>query len=233
MINTLRIFEELQQVLEPPAARKITEIIGTVFEELRNTLTKAEFNELKEIVRDLAEAQKRTEQKIEELAEAQKRTELRVEELAEAQKKTEKALQQLIKDHQDTRKQVGGLSITVGYTLENEAFKALPGLLERDHGLLIQGRLKRQYITDKEGLPLEVNIFGKAKRGERELTILGEGKSQLSQNAIDTFLRKKLNRLTSLYDEIFPIFVTHMITSPSVEEYARKKGIALYYSYDF
>jgi hypothetical protein len=44
----------------------------------------------------LAEAQKRTEQRVEELAEAQKRTEQRVEELAEAQKRTEQILQKVV-----------------------------------------------------------------------------------------------------------------------------------------
>ncbi|MGC8780134.1 MAG: hypothetical protein ACP5UQ_04630 [Anaerolineae bacterium] len=50
---------------------------------------------LQATVRDLAEAQKRTEQRVEELAEAQKRTEQRVEELAEAQKRTEQRLDRL------------------------------------------------------------------------------------------------------------------------------------------
>ncbi|MCS6910059.1 MAG: hypothetical protein NZM11_05750, partial [Anaerolineales bacterium] len=48
-------------------------------------------------VEELAEAQKRTEQRVEELAEAQKRTEQRVEELAEAQKRTEEELRTLTK----------------------------------------------------------------------------------------------------------------------------------------
>ena len=41
-----------------------------------------------------------------------------------------------------------------------------------------------------------------------------------------------LSRL-GVYEEIFPIVVTYMISNPDVEEYAKEKGIALYYSYDF
>lgn len=52
---------------------------------------------LPEIVRELAEAQKRTETRLEQLTEAQRRTEARISELAEAQKRTEDALAQLIK----------------------------------------------------------------------------------------------------------------------------------------
>ncbi|MEJ5348581.1 MAG: hypothetical protein WHS46_07815 [Desulfosoma sp.] len=78
----------------------------TLFEEVeRNreeSVTKREFNELKEIVRDLAEAQLKTEARLEgltlrvdQLAAAQRRTEERLEELAAAQKKTEERLDSL------------------------------------------------------------------------------------------------------------------------------------------
>ncbi len=95
MIDTLKIFDELKETMDSSAAKKIAEVIGSLYEELRNTVTKEEFNELREIVAELAEAQKRTEQRVAELAEAQKRTEQRVEELAEAQKRTEGRLTRL------------------------------------------------------------------------------------------------------------------------------------------
>jgi hypothetical protein len=41
-----------------------------------------------------------------------------------------------------------------------------------------------------------------------------------------------INRLKGIYDRIFPILITHMISEPDVEEYAKGKGIILYYSYD-
>ena len=81
MINTLRIFEDLSQAMPPEAARKLASVLGQVCEELQNTVTKAEFRELQQVVRELAEAQKRTEARLEELAEAQKRTEARLEAL--------------------------------------------------------------------------------------------------------------------------------------------------------
>lgn len=73
MINTLKIFDQLQTALDPTAAKTIADIFGTIYEDLQNTVTKTEFNELKEVVKELAEVQKRTEARIEELAEAQKR----------------------------------------------------------------------------------------------------------------------------------------------------------------
>jgi len=191
-------------------------------------------------IEELAEAQKRTEQRVEQLAEAQKKTEERlirvegaIEELAKAQKRTEEELRELIKEHKETRAQLGGLSITIGYRLEDESYKALPELLKRDYGIIIQERLKRQFIQDKSGVPLEVNIFGSAIRDGKKITIIGEAKSQLSKNGIDEFIKKKLNKIQGLYEELFPVLVTYMISEPDAEEYAKQKGIAIYYSYDF
>jgi len=65
--------------------------------ELRRLVLTDDILELPAVVRDLAEAQKRTEARVEELAEAQKRTEARVEELAEAQKRTEARMEELAK----------------------------------------------------------------------------------------------------------------------------------------
>jgi uncharacterized phage infection (PIP) family protein YhgE len=133
----------------------------------------------------------------------------------------------------DLAKQVGGLATTVGYTLENEAYKALPALLLRDHGLQVIGRLKRGYAIDAEGNAYEVNILGEAQRNGQRLTIIGESKAQLSKQEIDRFVRRKLRPLQRIYGTVFPIIVTHMTTSPDVERYAREKGVAVYYSYDF
>jgi len=62
--------------------------------------------------------------------------------------------------------------------------------------------------------------------------IVGEGKCQLSKNLVDEFIRKKIKRLEGVYEEIFPLIVTYMISEPDVETYLKEKGIALYYSFD-
>ncbi|MFZ4792430.1 MAG: hypothetical protein ACOYMW_16345, partial [Candidatus Competibacteraceae bacterium] len=85
MINTLKIYEEFIPSMGDEAARKLASVLGIIYEDLQNTVTKVEFNELRSAMQDLAEAQKRTEQRVGELTEAQKRTEQRVGELTEAQ----------------------------------------------------------------------------------------------------------------------------------------------------
>jgi predicted nuclease with TOPRIM domain len=95
MLDTFQVYTELKDSLETIAAEKIAQIMGNMYQELSQTVTKTEFNELKEVVKDLAEAQQRTEKRVEELAQAQQRTEQRVEELAEAQKAIEARLARL------------------------------------------------------------------------------------------------------------------------------------------
>ncbi|MBF0101932.1 MAG: DUF3782 domain-containing protein, partial [Desulfobacterales bacterium] len=82
MLNTTIIFEELKDTMSEPAALKIANVLARVYQELLNTVTKTEFNEFKTEFNELTAT-------VKELAEAQKRTEVRVEELAEAQKRTE------------------------------------------------------------------------------------------------------------------------------------------------
>ncbi|MEJ5366450.1 MAG: hypothetical protein WHS86_15250 [Desulfosoma sp.] len=142
---SVSLYRKLQNV--PPDLR---EVLLSLFEEVeRNreeSVSKKEFVELKEVVRELAdaqlktdkqlgvltakveelaEAQKRTEtrlnalaSKVEELAEAQKRTEARLEELAEAQKRTEARLEELAEAQTRTEKEVASLARGLKVTRE-------------------------------------------------------------------------------------------------------------------
>ena len=331
MINTLRIYEELSEVMDPKPAQKLASVLGLIYEDLQNTVKRSDFEALQRVVgelavsqkelaeaqkrtearlqelteaqnrtearvgelteaqkrtearvqelteaqkrtearlgelteaqnrtearveeltrsqKELAEAQRRTEARVEELArsqkelaEAQKRTEARVEELtrsqkelAEAQKRTESALAKLAERLDDTNKQLGGLAITVGFTLENEAYRALPVLLERDHQLKLTEPLRRDYLADAKGRDLEVNILGRGIHGSDPVWIIGEAKAQLSKNEVDRFIRNRVEPLKPVCGKVFPILVAHMVSSRDVPEYARQRGVALYLSYQF
>jgi chromosome segregation ATPase len=80
----------------------LLELVDEIEQHREASVTKVEFNELKEIVRDLAQAQTLTGQRMEELAQAQVRTEqrmdslaVRMEELAQAQARTEQRMDSL------------------------------------------------------------------------------------------------------------------------------------------
>lgn len=93
-----------------------------------------DFSGLKGVVSDLAEAQARTEDKVEELAEAQRRTEDRVEELAEAQKRTELRVEELAavmeRGFKSLRDSIAALGSRWGIMSEETFRKAVRGILE-------------------------------------------------------------------------------------------------------
>jgi hypothetical protein len=105
--SLIRKLEELD-----PKTREAFLCFMDEIEEKTNIIAvgRGEFNELKEVVRDIGEAQKRTDLHVEELAEAQKRTALRVEELAEAQKRTELRVEELAEAQKRTELRVEELA---------------------------------------------------------------------------------------------------------------------------
>ena len=247
--NIIRLLDKV----EP----SIKEVLIAILEEIERqrrqweeSVTKIEFNELKEIVtelgkkveelaeaqkkteqrvNELAEAQKKTEQRLNELAEAQKKTEQRLNELAEAQKKTEEELRKLISEHRKTREQLGGLSHTVGYILEDRSYAALPHLLSKEFGIKVE-EIKRDFVELSPNRYEELNIIGKGRKNGTPVWILGECKTQLRKKDVDSFL-KKISRIEHLFPgEKLLIMVTYQ-TSPQVRNYVQQKGIKLYFSY--
>ena len=100
-----------KSIIAPEIKHQIIKIIDERIKEAH--ITKEGFSELKSIVHDIAiaqkelvEAQKRTEARVEELVEAQKRTDEQVKELAEAQKRTEARVEELVEAQKRTDEQV-------------------------------------------------------------------------------------------------------------------------------
>jgi Skp family chaperone for outer membrane proteins len=103
--------------MDSATADQLTGVFYWFYQEIQEKVPRTDFSDLKEIVRSLAEAQKRTEQRleklaqrVEELAEAQKRTEQRVEELAEAQRRTEQRVEELAEAQKRTEQRVEELA---------------------------------------------------------------------------------------------------------------------------
>lgn len=228
MVNPEIMKAKLSAAFPPAQAAVLAEIITEAIEDSYKELVKAsDFNELKEIVKDLgvkvgdlAKAQK-------ELAEAQKRTEQRVEELAEAQKKTEEAVAKLARGLDATRADLGGLARSVAYSLENEAYRALPALM-RQHGIEITERLVR---TEVEGE--EINVLGKGRRNGAEVLIVGEAELRLTtMNKVRQLLRKADVVAKKYPGEIVKVLITHY-ARPRVIEKAREQGVLVIQSFEW
>jgi len=236
LAQVIRIVREIvNQEFETklPIHREIVDLKSAVKE-----LTEAQ-RRTEERLNALAEAQRRTEERLERLekvveglAEAQKRTEERLNALAEAQRRTEESLRELTLVVRDLQRQVGGIAHVIDFQLEDRAYISLPRLLKRDFGIEVKERLVRRYIKNKKGESVEINILGKGEREGKEIWIIGEAKANLSARHIEDFIDrlKDIKEVVGL--EIFPIMVTYM-TEPEVEEFANSKGIKVYYSYDF
>ena len=109
-MSTFQLYEKLKQTLSTEAAEAVAGAFEEFADNLRRTVTREDFSDLREIVVDLGLAQKRTETQLEELAQAQKRTEIQVEELAQAQKRTETQLEELAQAQKRTEIQVEELA---------------------------------------------------------------------------------------------------------------------------
>ena len=224
MPYNVKIIRLLEKV-EPAIKEVLIEILAEIERQRKQweeTVTKTEFNELKGIVFELAEAQRNSEKRLIRLEET-------VNELAEAQKRTEEELRKLIIEHRKTRQELGALSHTVGYVLEDRAYEGLPYLLKRDFGIEVE-ELKREYVEISPNRYEEINIIGKGKRDGTPIWILGDCKSQLKKRDINSFL-KRVSRIEHLFPgERVLITVTYQ-TSPQVRRYIKEKGLKLYFSY--
>ncbi len=183
-------------------------------------------------IEQLTEAQKKTEIKLNELAEAQKRSEERltrveiaIEQLAEAQKKTEIKFNELAEVQKNTIERLEGISNSVGYSLENNAYKGLPDLLKKE-GIDVEGRIIRKYYEENQ-----INIWGSGKKNGETLLILGEVKVRPSKKEIDRFLRIVDKIITKERKNVFTVFVAHDY-HPNIERYLTEKGIKYYWSYE-
>jgi len=196
---------------------------------------RSDFDELKDLVRQLAEAQNRTEHRVEELAEAQNRTEHRVEELAEAQKRTENRVEELAEAQtkteisvralavglKDLRSQVGGLSMAVGYGIEDRLIPHLRRFALQEYGIKVT-LVDRRNVFYPDGKYDEVNLYAEGKKDDHALYLIGECKAQPGKKDFDRF-SKMLERLQSvLKGEITPFVVGYQF-APEVEAYATRQ----------
>ena len=162
--------------------------------------------------------------RVEQLAEAQRRTEERVAELAVAQARTEQALERL-------SQQVGGLSETVGGDLEDIAYIVLYDVLKREFGWDV-GVLERSWQTwDDE--PEEVNIFGQASDPTQPgevIWIVGEAKHNLTAGEVRRFMRQVERARQRLVGQVFPVCFCYR-ARPEVQQMVGEAGIRLVFSY--
>src|SRR4030043_614136 len=156
-----------------------------------------------------------------------------IEELAEAQKRTEFEITKLTKGLHETRGEIGGLSKSMSYEFENEAFRKLPDFLKEKYGIELKERLIREEIGGKE-----INIFGRAGKNGTEVLVVGESKLRLDERkdkkVKDVFdeLEEKVKAVKGEYGEAeaIKILITHYATKGFLKK-AKEKGVIVVQSF--
>jgi hypothetical protein len=211
LIDREVLLAEMQQVFDARTAGVMLHVLDRVAAQVRQAgVTREDFRELKQIVAELAEAQRRTTEEIKELVAAQVRTEAGIDRL---------------------RKQVGGLSETVGGDIEDIAYIVLHDVLKREFGWQV-GVLERKWQT-WDGEPEEVNVFGQATdpaRPGQVIWIVGEAKHNLTQKEVDRFAGQVERGRRHLVGEIFPVCFCYR-ARPEVQQQVRDAGLRLVFSY--
>ncbi|HAO22741.1 MAG TPA: hypothetical protein DCQ37_21175 [Desulfobacteraceae bacterium] len=204
------------------------ELMISLMDEVQSKIivNKSDFDDLKAIVRELVEAQKKTEIRMEELVEAQKKTEVRMEELAEAQKETKLEIRNL-------RKQVGGLTMDVGYGIEDRIMPYICDFGKKEFDTDIK-LVERRNLVYPDGNYDEINIYAEGMKQGKPVFIIGECKAQPGKKDFDKF-----NQITARVKKVISgdvyMFITGYSFSPDVEIYAKKKYpfIRTYRTYEF
>lgn len=224
MATVVELIKKLEHA--PQELKEIFYLILEEMEKLKDLVTKKEFNELKDIVKELAEAQKKTEQRLDSLT-------LKVEELAEPQKRTEIELQNLIGEHKETRRILRGLTATVGYGLEDNIFPYLERFIQDELGFKIID-LGRKNIIYPDGKFDEINIYIEAEKDDEKAYFIGECKVQPGKKDIKKF-SDTLNRVRNFLNKKVYGFIVAYSIQPAVEEYLKKyyPEIKFYYSFHF
>ena len=221
MNMTGELFRKLEDI-DP----KVRDVLLSVMDEVEAktriiTVGRGDFDELKNIVQSLAEAQDRTEKRMGELAQAQEQTEKRMGELAKAQEQTEKAVKALAAGLTDLRKQVGKLSMAVGYGIEDKLMPHARRFASTEFGMEVK-LVDRRNLMYPDGGYDEVNLYVEGEREGRKAYLIGECKAQPGKKDFENF-SKRLERIrTHLGDEIIGVLVGYHF-SPEVEAYARDR----------
>lgn len=234
MLNVENLTRRFETVFDRRQSSLLAETITEAYSELVKT---SDFNELKAIVKEIAEAQQRLVERQDRLTEAQDR-------LTEAQGRTEVSIRELIQAQKQTERvvtgiaqELGGLSRSMSYSLENEAYRNLPALLQTRYGITLDEKIVRLDLDGEE-----INLFARGTRNGQPIYLVGESKLQLDERrnshraaeAILNQLDKKAAVVQRRYPdvEIVRILLTHY-ARPAVLQQAEARGVIVIQSFEW
>lgn len=234
MLSVEKLTRRFETVFDRPQSSVLAETITEAYSDLVKT---GDFNELKAIVKDLADAQQRTEAEMGKLAQAQQRTETRMDELVQAQKRTEASIAEMTRAITGMAQELGGLSRSMSYSLENESYRNLPALLKSRYGITVDEKIVRLDLDGEE-----INLFARGERDGQPVYLVGESKLQLderrnSRRAAEEIL-DQIDRKAEVVQRHYPdaeivrVLLTHY-ARPVVLQRAKERGILVIQSFEW
>ncbi|MBA7527339.1 hypothetical protein ES705_19515 [subsurface metagenome] len=225
----METLEEFPNELQKPVLRLVDAMMERIREEF--AVRREDFDELRSVITELAQAQKRTEERVEELVQAQKRTEERVEELVQAQKRTEEHVEELVQVQKRFEKhfdmQIGALGSRWGIKTEESFRSAAEGILSEDFGMYVERYEAYDELGEVFGRPepIEIDIL---MRNDKITAI--EIKSSMSKYDVYAFDKK-----VSFYERRHQVnvdrklIITPML-DPRATELVKALGMKVYTS---
>jgi hypothetical protein len=220
LLNVEKLTHRFETVFD---RRQSTVLAETITEAYNDLVKTSDFNELKAIVKDLAEAQQRTEAKMGELADAQQRTEVSIAAMTRA--------------ITGMTQELGGLSRSMSYSLENESYRNLPAILKARYAITLDERIVRLDLDGEE-----INLFAHSERNGQPIYLVGESKLQLderrnSRRAAEEILDqldKKAEVVQRHYPdaEIVRVLITHYARSVVLQR-AKERGVLVIQSFEW
>jgi hypothetical protein len=171
-------------------------------------------------VEELADAQKRTEERVEEMQvtmqamqASQQAMQGSLQAMQASQQEMQGSLQEMQRAVTDLAKQVGGLSNTVGANLEDFACDLVPELLEK-YWRFVTVSAGPEELTTVDGVSREFDVVVRGTIDGRPVTVLCETKATVSTTEVSKFLRI-VEKVREAYpgEDVRPLFFGYKANS--------------------
>ena len=203
----MTLVSEIRSRLVRAFPEKQADLLAEVLVESHAELVnRADFHKLTEVVHDLADAQKRTEERVEEM-------QVTMQAMQASQQDMQGSLQEMQRAVTDLAKQVGGLSNTVGANLEDFACDLVPELLEK-YWRFATVSAGPEELTTADGVGREFDVVVRGTIDGRPVTVLCETKATVSTTEVSKFLRI-VEKVREAYpgEDIRPLFFGYKANS--------------------
>jgi uncharacterized protein YoxC len=184
-----------------------------------NTLTE-NVNKLTSNISALTEAQKKLTESLNTLTQ-------RVDSLEQSHIKLTESLNTLTQRVDSLAKEVGSLSSTIGFGLEDIAKVVVPGWLYRHEGIEVELERKIIYVDGEE---IDLNLYGEGVKNGKKIVVIGEAKHRIYGDDVKKFHRNSEKARKVIKGEIYKLMFGFLI-HPSAEKEAEKRGIRVIASY--